>query len=440
MQKGIRDCLKRLEAHDRLLTVTKEVDPKLEISAVMRAAEKQDTAILFKNVKGSTFQVVNNIVGSRRMAALFLETAPEAVTREWLTRSKNPIDPVLVSTSPAKSIVQTASSVDLRRLPMVTHCDKDAGPFITAGLVVAKDPDTGARNVSVNRMQYKGQNRLGIRMMPPQHLGIIHQKCEQQGKALEVAVAIGSHPLDILAAATSLPLGQDEFALAGALRKEPLELVACETVDVEVPATAEIIIEGEVLPGVREPEGPFGDFMQYYVPVMDNHVFVVKAITHRPDPVYQTIQAGSLEDTHYLALSREAVILQAVSTIAEVTAISLVPTIMGCVIGINKRTEGEAGKVAEAAMDSYTWLKYCVVVDHDVDVFDMNDVWWAMATRSCPGKGLRIKGDAPGFPRDPFNIHQSKLAIDATAPLDQWAAFERKKVSGAEGLRLSDYL
>ncbi|MBW1920281.1 MAG: UbiD family decarboxylase, partial [Deltaproteobacteria bacterium] len=224
------------------------------------------------------------------------------------------------------------------------------------------------------------------------------------------------------------------------LRKEPLQLVKCEAVDLEVPAFAEIVLEGEVLPEVWEPEGPFGDFMQYYVPVMDNNVFIVKALTHRKDPIYQTIQAGSLEDTHYLALSREARLYQAVSQVADIQALSLVPTILGCAISIRKRFEGEPKNVAAAAFGAYSWLKYCVVVDHDVNVFDINDVWWAMATRSRPDRGLLIMENALGFPRDPFHIHTSKLGIDATAPLNQWEEFERKTVPGADDIHLEDYL
>jgi len=208
----------------------------------------------------------------------------------------------------------------------------------------------------------------------------------------------------------------------------------------EVPATAEIVLEGEVMAGVREPEGPFGDFMQYYVPVMENQVFEVKAITHRKDAIYQTIQAGSLEDTHLLALSREAGVYEAVSKVADVRALCLAPTIMSCVISITKRFEGEPKNVAAAAFGAYSWLKYCVVVDHDVNVFDVNDVWWAMATRSRPETGLLLIENALGFPRDPFKIHQSKLGIDATAPLNKWEEFERKVVPGADTILLQDYL
>ncbi|MBU2499601.1 MAG: UbiD family decarboxylase [Proteobacteria bacterium] len=440
MQKDLRFCLEIFEANGSLLKSKREVDPCFEIAAVMKEAEKRRKAIHFRRVKNSRFSVVNNVFGSREMLALLFETEPKRVVNEWIDRCRSPIEPVMVDTGPVKQVIKKGDEVNLEDLPIVTHCAKDAGPFITAGVVIARDPETGLRNVSINRMQLKGKDKLGIRMMPPQHLGLIHEKCEKIGRDLEVAVAIGNHPFETLVAATTLEFGFDEFTLSSALRKDPLQLVKCETVDLEVPASAEIILEGKVLAGVREAEGPFGDFMQYYVPVMDNHVLKVSAMTHRKDAIYQTIQASSLEDTHLLALSREAKVYEAVSKAADVQAVCLVPTILGCTISIRKRFEGEPKNVAAAAFGVYSWLKYCVVVDHDVDVFDINDVWWAMATRSRPDKALVPIHGALGFPRDPFGIHQSKLGIDATAPLNQWEEFERKTIPGSEPIRLEDYV
>jgi 2,5-furandicarboxylate decarboxylase 1 len=440
MQRDMRFCLELFKSADRLLTIKREVDPKFELPAVMKAAEKLGKAILFEKAKGSRYRVINNVFGSREMLALLFETKPERVVNAWIERVHHPIEPKVVSTGPVKEVVKKHAEVDLTEFPIVTHCSKDAGPYVTAGIVVARDPETGQRNVSINRMQYKGKAKLGIRMMPPQHLGVIHEKSEKKGKDLEIAVAIGNHPFEILVAATTVAYGTDEFSLSSALRKEPLELVKCETVDLEVPATAEIVLEGVVRAGVREKEGPFGDFMQYYVPVMENHVFEVKAITRRRDAIYQTIQASSLEDVHLLALSREAKVYEAVSRVADVQAVCLVPTILSCMISIKKQFEGEPKNVVAAAFGAYSWLKYCVIVDHDVNVFDVNDIWWAMATRSRPETGLLLMEKALGFHRDPFNIHQSKLGIDATAPLNQWDEFERKVVPGADTIRIEEYI
>jgi 2,5-furandicarboxylate decarboxylase 1 len=441
MPADLRSHLRLLEERGRLARIKREVDPKFELTAVLKHVVSRGQAALFERVKGSNLPLVSNIIGTREMLALAFGTTPARVVEKWSSCSNNPIEPVLASEGPVKEVVKIGDAASIDDLPLPTHCGKDAGPYITAGLVIARDPETELRNVSINRMMYRSARETGLRMMPPQHLGLIQEKAERLGKPLEVAIAIGNHPFEMVVAATSFALGQDEFTLSGGLRGEPLQLVKCETVDLEVPAFAEIVLEGEVVPDVREPEGPFGDFMQYYVPVMNNHVFRLRAISHRHNPIYQTIQASSTEDVHLLALSRESQVYEAVKrTGAKIRAISLSPTILNCVIAIDKQFEGEPKNVAAAAFGVYRWLKYCIVVDHDVDVFDLNDVWWAMATRSRPDKGTLLMADAMGFPRDPFNIHRSKLAIDATAPLGQWQEFERKIVPGTNEIRLEDYL
>jgi UbiD family decarboxylase len=291
-------------------------------------------------------------------------------------------------------------------------------------------------------MQVKDAHKAGIRMMPPQQLGVLQARAEASGAALPIAVAIGNHPLDLVAAATTLPLGEDELELAGALRGEPFLLApAVSQPGLEVPALAELVLEGFVEPGIREPEGPFGDFMQYYVPLMDNHVFRLTAITHRPNPILQAIHAGSVEDVNLLGISREAQMLTAVrATGAAVRAVKLLPTILGCAISIEQRYVGEAKAVGMAALGVYRWLKYCVVVDHDVDVNSVDDVWWAVNTRSNPADAISVVSRSGGFPRDPFGIHASKAFIDATIPLGEWQEFERKRPRGADRVRLEEFL
>jgi UbiD family decarboxylase len=213
------------------------------------------------------------------------------------------------------------------------------------------------------------------------------------------------------------------------------------SIDLEVPARAEIVLEGEVLAGVAEPEGPYGDFMQFYVPVMPNRVLRLSAITHRRDAIHQTMHAGQAEDTTLLALSREAQLLEAVAaTGADVRQVSLLPTILAGAISIRKRFEGEPKLVLAAAFGRYRWLKLCVVVDEDVNVLDVSDVWWAISTRSRLGQGVLHLTDTSGFPRDPHGLHTAKLGIDATIPLGAWSEYERKRAPGQGRLRLEDYL
>ncbi|MCL5046297.1 MAG: UbiD family decarboxylase, partial [Actinobacteria bacterium] len=336
------------------------------IPRLMREAEKAGTTLVIDRVIGCAAgpsiggtggvgsgtgaeracragHVSNVLVTPNHLAMAYGGDEPiirEMVVSEYVRRTATPIPPVVVAAGPVQDVVVLGDEIDVGSFPLLIHSPKDAGRYITAGMVIAKDPETGIRNVSINRMQLKGPRKLGIRMMSPQHLGQIYDQCERLGRPLEVAVVIGNHPLELIAATTSVELGVDELGLAGALRGEPLQVVRCRTVDLEVPAHAEVVIEGEVRPGEREAEGPFGDFMQYYVPVMKNHVLHVRAVTHRRDPLCAAIKAGSVEDTHLLASSREAAILQAVrGTGSEVVAVHLGPTIMNCAISIRKQHE-----------------------------------------------------------------------------------------------------
>jgi UbiD family decarboxylase len=285
-----------------------------------------------------------------------------------------------------------------------------------------------------------GAREAGIRMMPPQQLGVIQQRAEEAGQDLPVAIAVGVHPVDALAAATSLPPGEDELALAGGLRGEPVRLVRGVSVDLEVPADAEVVLEGYVRAGVREPEGPFGDFLQFYVPELRNHRFVLTAITHRRGAIFQTMSAGSREDTNLLGLSREVEIADAVlRTGAELVDLRLGPTIMGCAIAIRQRYPGEAKNVGLAAVGAYGWLKTCVVVDADVDVHDADDVAWAVTARSAPDRAFTVLAGAPAFPRDPHGVHASRVVVDATYPVGEDAAFERKRPPGGDRLDLAEW-
>jgi 2,5-furandicarboxylate decarboxylase 1 len=439
--RDLRSYLGLLDSSGLLLHVEKQVDPKYELSAVVKAAEKIDKAIIFHNVKDSEFSVVANVVASRKMLSLLL-SSPEADTvQEYVRRAEDPIKPKVVSGGPVKEVILAGSEATASILPIVTHAVGDAAPFITAGMAIAKDPETGYTNMSFNRMQYKEPSKFGIRMMAPQHLGVIHGKAEGMGKNLEVAIAIGTHPFEMIAASSTLPFGTDHYELAGALAGSPVELVKCETIDVNVPANSEIILEGEVLANVREEEGPYGDVFQFYIPQTKNHVFRLKAITHRKKPIYHTIQAGTKEDIHLLALSREAHLYRALKYAGyQVKTVSNAPSLLGCVVSIKKRFEGEPKNAAMCALGTHSWLKYCVIVDDDVDAFDISDVWWAMVTRGRPDKGIFIVPEARGFPRDIHHIHQSKIGIDATAPLDAEEERLRKYVPGQDKVSLPDYV
>ncbi len=441
MAADLRAFLDALASRGLLLRLEREVDPRTEAARLMRQLELRGVAGLFANVAGAEAALAYNLIGSREALAVALDVEPSDVRGRFRRALEHRVAPIVVDNAPVHEVVSEGDEADLSRLPLVTHSEKDAGPYVTAGAVIACDPETGARNVSINRMMLVGARETGIRMMPPQQLGVIQARAEARGADLPVAVAIGLHPLDTLAAATSLPAGEDELELAGGLRGEPLRLVRARTVDLDVPADAEIVIEGVIPAGVRESEGPFGDFLQFYVPEMANHRLRVTALTHRRDPIYQTMVAGSREDVNLLGLSREADIVAAVErTGADLVDARLGPTILGCAISIRQRYPGEAKNVGLAALGGYQWLKYCIVVDQDVDVWDFDDVWWAVTTRSSPQRAIVVAAGAPAFPRDAHGIHDSRAVLDATIPFGEWAHYERRVPPGEAPLDLEDWL
>jgi UbiD family decarboxylase len=425
-QADLREFLKLLAKKKKLRIIQTPMDIQ-NIPYQIFKNEKRGQAVLFKQIKGHRGSLLSNLLGGREFISLALGCAPEEVLKVYARRMEHPVKPVILSKGPSQEVVQTGEKMDVRSLPALIHSEKDAGPYITAGIAIAKDPETGIRNVSFNRIQIIGPRELLINI--PQHLGLIQKKTEAMGKPLEVAVAIGNHPFELIAACSKPSFGVDEFDLSGALRQMPLDLVSCKTIPLEVPARAEVVLEGEIPPNAKQEEGPFGDFMGYYVPMTMSHLFRLKAITHRRNFIFQAIKSGSSEDVHLLSLPRETAIYSSlIEKGVQVESVSLNTMIFNCFISIRKRFEDEAKIVISTAFESYSWLQYCVVVDHDVNIFDPRDVWWAIGTRSCPERGTILIRDTPGFYRDPFRIHQSKLGIDATIPLGQWKDFERAKI------------
>ncbi len=436
MTVDLRWFLNLLEEEGELLRVRRKVSPKFELPSVAKKA--RDKAVLFEKVEGSQMRVVSSVLSKRSMLALALKTDEHKVLEEFMKRGGKSILPKIVSRGPVKEVIKTGEEADLGDLPIVTYSEKDVGPFITAGIVIAKDPETKARNVSYNRMQLKGPRKLGIDITPPSDLDSIRKKMEQLSEPLEIAIAIGNFPTEMIAGATRLPSGIDEFELASALRQEPLPLIKCETIDVEVPAYSEVVIEGIIPPNIREPEGPFGEFSGYYNAVKDESIIEIKAITQQDSPIYQTIHCGSLEEHYLKSLHKEEKIFNAIAANGtEVKAISLVPVPFICSISIKKRLGGEPMNVALAALSTDTSLKYCIVVDDDVDVYDSADVFWAIATRSQPDKSIFTVPGALGATNLELNL--SKVGIDATAPLGNKDKFERTKIP-SEKFKLRDYL
>jgi 2,5-furandicarboxylate decarboxylase 1 len=441
--KDLREFLIFLDGKGELLKSKKPVDVKFEISSYIRkTSDQRGPALLFENVKNFAMPVLGGVFATRERAFLALETTAEDYVHKFQNALDHLLAPKTVDSAPCKEVVHTGKDIDLTKLPIPIFSEKDPAPFITLGLCISRDPKSGGKNTSIYRLQLKGRNRLGIMA---QHLVRQLLEAESIGKGLPIAIAIGTDPVLPLATQWMAPYGTDELALAGALRGEPVEVVKAETVDLEVPATAEIIIEGTVLPKVREEEGPFGEVSGYYTPSNPKPIIEVSAITHRKNPIFQAALTGMpttenhvlkqlpLEATYYWQLKKEfpgvtAVHFPAAGTVG-----------MTCVIAMKQAYECEARNVI-AAMIGTRRNKITIVVDDDIDIFDMEKVWWAIATRTQADEDVIVFPRVVATAMDP-SVRRlrvgSSLGIDATKPFGQTFP-EIVMVPGADKVSLDD--
>lgn len=441
--KTFRELLAWLERNGDLATVSREVDPRHELTAVMRRMQAtQNKALRFNRVKGTDIPVVTNLFGFRRAIAASLDLPEGQMLRRLvaLEGQRTPVEHV--TDAPVQEVAKLGGIDVARDLPQIVYAEHDGGAYITAGVLIAPHPVTGVYNASWNRCQLVGEEKLRVRMMPPQHLGRYHAEAEALGRNLPCAIVIGAPPGLMMSAASKVPYEVDELEVAGAWQQAPLRVVRCKTIPVDVPADAEIVIEGEVVAGVREEEGPFGEFTDAYVPVMKNHVFKVKAITRRRDAIYHGILAGGTEDMNLVGVPIQTEIYKKVSTfVPRIKDIGTPGYVFGCVIAIEKDNEDQPKNALLAAMAAYSWSKVVVVVDADVNPFDAADVLWAIQTRATPETGIYVIPRIPSYTReDVRDIHRGKVGIDATVPIGKRELFARRRFPGEERVRLEDYL
>ena len=445
---SLRDWLDYMRQKNYLITVKRKVNPKYELAAVIKKLEKENKLIYFEKVGDYNVPVMSNICGSRSLFAEALDTDFNKMILKFSQALANPIKCQIVDKKSAavkQNLIKENINI-LKDFPVPTHHKKDAGPYITAGLLIAKDPDTGIRNLSIHRLQVIGKDRLGILILP-RHLSYMFQKAEENNKPLDIAIAIGCDPVTLLASQAITPYGIDELEIAGALKGKPLELVKGETVDVEYPASAEIVLEGKILPQVREFEGPFGEFPKYYAPKSEKPVIEISCIFHRDNPIYHTILPATAEHLLLGVIPREANLYQLVKhAVSSVRSVHL--TLGGtcryhAVISIKKRNEGEAKNAMFAAFTSTAEIKHVVVVDDDVDIFNMEDVEWAIATRFQADRDLVIISNALGSKLDPSTDEGlgAKMGLDATVPLNApIGKFEKISIPGVDDIEIKDYL
>jgi UbiD family decarboxylase len=426
---NLRSFLHELESKspEEIWRIREEVEPGPEITALVLELERrgEHPVLWLERVRGSRLPVVTNVFAHRRRYARALGVPLEDLHDEWVRRGDRRLAPVFRSTGPVREVVETGDAVDLGTLPIIRHFTEDAGPYVTNGIVVAKDPDTGVRNASFHRMELRGRNRLGTSLHSRRHLWDYQRRADERGLPLPVAVVVGAHPLFHFGSGLwKGPIDADEYEVAGGFLGEPLEIVPGVTVPVEAPAEAEIVLEGHILPGVREPEGPFAEFTGYASERSTQHVIQLSAITRRRDALYQDIVGGiSAEHTQLLAVPQEARMLKVLRAhYPSVRGVSYPHSgtcRLHCYVSMKPSAEGQAKNLAMTAFGEDLALKLVVVVDDDVDVFDEQEVLWAVATRMQADRDVFIVPNAMGAILDPSTRAgtTAKMAIDATRPI-----------------------
>ena len=423
---AINDLRSFLDAARRageVYEIRRPVDRVRELGAVLNACERAGKAAFFHSVKGGDIPVTGALLSSPRRIALALGCEPGEVRQRMARATAKPVPPAEHKGKAAcQEVVERKP--DLGRWPIPTHSPLDAGAFITAGVAIARDPESGRHNLSYNRMQIYGADRAGISMNIWRHIKAFFDKLEPQGKNLPFCVAIGPDPVVMMAAA--FRYDGDEYEVAGALRGAPIPVVRAQTCDVMVPATAEMIIEGEVLAGERQMEGPMAEFTGHYSGADPKHVARISAITHRKGPIFQTMNGGGYEHVSVgNMITREPLLERFARHMSpRVKAVHLPPYSGGftAIIALENPEPGEAKNVALAAMAAHVNFKTVIVVDSDVDIFDAADVMWALSTRARWDRGFAVIGNAHTNELDPSSEAHGivgKAIIDATLPAEK---------------------
>ena len=450
MAQDLRSFLDEIKRRwpDDLQVISRPVDPAYEITALVVKLERQARrrpVLLFENVRGSRFPVLTNLHASRSRLAAAIGARPDAMLATYRRAMEHPIAPRVVTTGPVKDVVVTGEHVNLYDLPQIVHHEGDAGPYVTAAISFARDPATETWNCAYNRLMIQGRDTTSIHLTLGKHLWEFHQAAEARGQALPVALVVGVHPAIALGALAIGSIDEDERGIMGALLGEPLELVRAETSDVLVPAHAELVIEAEILPGARTPEGPFGEFTGYSLGERAREVVRVRAITHRRDALFQDISVAHLDHLLLSTVPMEANLYRAVRAMVPSVRAVRVPAPFTCYVSLEQRLPGQAKNAIMAVLGADLYMKRVVVVDHDVDVFDDRQVAWALATRCQPDRDITVITHARGSDLDPSTRedgYTAKWGVDATAKPSLASYTPRHRVPPEvwQRLRIEDYL
>ena len=404
-----------------------------DIPALMKKYDN-GPILFFGKVKGSDFKVVSGLCGTRERIFRAIGADSHTYYSKIIEATNHPLTPVLTEEGP---VFEVREKPDLTKLPILSHYEKDPGPYITSGVVAARSADGQFQNASIHRLLVLDKTHVAIRIVP-RHLYAMHQEAIRQGKDLQVAICIGNHPAVLVGANAGPNFGVDELGVANALMGGGLKVIKCKHVDVKVPAESEIVLEGILKKDELVDEGPFVDLTGTYDIVRKQPVIEIISMTWKRNPIYQAILPGGSEHKLLMGLPKEAKMYDGITkAVPEVKGVRL--TLGGscwfhAVVAIKKQAEGDGKNALMAAFGSNPSVKHVVVVDEDINIDDVNDVEWAIATRFQGHKDMITAGNARGSSLDPSSDQEklltTKIGFDATMPWNKpREKFEKARMS-----------
>ena len=426
---GLRSFISELQKSGELTTITKPVSTEYEMAGIIAALGEKP--VYFENVKESSVPVVAGLVSSKELICRSIGITKEQLLPKLLEAIEHPVPPKLVTNAPCQEVIE--KDVDLTKLPIMHYTDKDGGKYIASAVSIVKDPELGP-NMCFHRLMLKDKNHFVARIV--EHRGT-DTALAKAGGELDIAICLGNATVVLLAAATTMPIGVNELGMANVLEKT--DVVKCKTIDLEVPADAEYVLEGRITKE-KVTEGPFLDLTGIVDRTRQQPVIEIKCITHRKNPIYQTILAGRNEHKFLMGMPKEPTIFKEVSKVCQCRDVYITPG--GCswlhaVVQIKKKENEDGKKAIAAAFKGHGSLKHVVIVDEDINIYDPHDVEWAIATRLQADKNTVILSNQPGSSLDPSgDLSEGKKATTAKAGLDATAPL----VTTGKGFSKVDYV
>jgi len=418
------------QAHpDQLFTISDPVTLNYVTSAMVMRLDALGISpiLLFENVQHPFRRLVTNLFSSREIIAFSIGTDAAHFFDRFGYCLDHLLPPVMGAPGQAQEVVLIGEDINLTELPVPIHFAEDAGPYITAGIIAARDPETRCGNLSFARIQIKGPRHCGISLHSRQHLWDYFRRAEALNRDLPVGVIIGGHPALMIAAAAKMGMDQDEYDLAGALLGEPIKLCPAKTVDIDIPANAEIVLEGYLKAHVREPEGPFAEYTGYSTDRSTQNVLEVTAVTMRQNPLYVDLIPGNSREHLTLGrISKEAWVSKRMKEALPYFVDFHYPasgTHYHCFVRIHKTAEGQARQAGMLLISLDPYVKWVMVVDNDIDPWNEQAAYWAMATQVQADRDLTIVSGVTCNPLDPSSDGGvgAKMIVDATRPLQSSA-------------------